>query len=58
VVLDRGVATYSGSYSWSADPLTIESAGLRYTFDVHLDPPELTLRNEQFGNVVYRRADS
>ena len=57
VVLDRGVATYSGSYSWSNDRLTIESAGLQYAFDAHLEPTELTLRNQQMGTVVYRRAD-
>jgi hypothetical protein len=57
VVLDRGVATYSGSYSWSTSQFTVESAGLRYTFDAKLDPAELTLRNREFGTVVYRRAD-
>jgi hypothetical protein len=58
VVLDRGVATYSGTYAWQPDRLTIESAGLRYVFEARLHGDELTLQSQELGRVLYRRASS
>jgi hypothetical protein len=58
LVLDRGVATYSAAYTWTPNHLDIDSAGLRYSFDARVDADDLTLKNEQFGTVVYHRTAS